>query len=92
MTSSNKINITYNECFPFTRKGWDTPLKDLGIRGAPVFSDDFRSTHVCLRDILAHKLGIELGESDFGWVCDAFPSTYHLMKYANASQCNLIKI
>ena len=35
------------------------------------FGDKFRTERACLRDLLAHKMGIELGETDFGWMCGA---------------------
>ena len=34
------------------------------------FCEQFRSERASLRDILGHKMGIELGESDFGWLCE----------------------
>ena len=33
--------------------------------------DQFRTQNATLRDLLAHKMDIELGESDFGWLCGA---------------------
>ena len=52
------------------RINWDTPLNDLLGDEWSGFSDPWGTNDACLRDLLAHKLGVELGESDFGWLCD----------------------
>ncbi len=56
--------------FSFRKFDWDTPVKTLLGDEWSGFGDVWRTNECCLRDLLAHKVGCELGESDFGWVCD----------------------
>ena len=55
----------------FNFSTWDTPLHVI-LGDECQFPDQFRTEMVCLRDVLAHKVGIELGETDFGYITGNF--------------------
>ena len=75
---------------PWLCSNWDTPLTE--ILGAHCqFSDPVRTQQVCLRDVLAHKVGIELGETDFGYITGNFDRD-EIVRYATNQYFMLSKM